>query len=277
MIIRRKRGPYRLLGGAWTLPAVLFLAAFLVAPLVNNSIHAGHAQWGEYQRLLTDPYYLGILGETLWVSAATTALCVLVGYPVAYFMVRFAGRWQGMIVLLLVAPLLTSTVMRTFGWRALLARRGLVNSWLLDWGWISHPSDILNQPIAVYIGLVHVMAPFMVLSIATVLQGLDVRLEEGARVLGASRLRSFLEVTLPLSLDGVTTGSILVFMITNGSFITMLLLGGGKVVTLQLLIYQQFNLTQDVGFAASMGNVLLLLAIVCLTLQLRLVRRRGVV
>jgi len=141
---------------------------------------------------------------------------------------------------------------------------------------IDRPSDILNQPIAVYIGLLHVMLPFMVLSIATVLQGLDIRLEEGARVLGASRLRAFREITWPLSLDGVTTGSILVFMITNGSFITMLLLGGGKVVTLQLLIFQQFNLTQDVGFAAAMGNVLLLMALICLTLQLRLVRRRGV-
>jgi putative spermidine/putrescine transport system permease protein len=274
--MRRRSGPYRLFGGGWTLPVVLFLAVFLVAPLVNNTIHAGWAQWGEYRRLLTDPYYLGILGETVWVSAFTTALCVILGYPVAYFMVRFAGRWQGIIMFLLVAPMLTSTVMRTFGWRALLARRGLMNAWLQNWSLIDRPSDILNQPIAVYIGLLHVMLPFMVLSIATVLQGLDIRLEEGARVLGASRLRAFREITWPLSLDGVTTGSILVFMITNGSFITMLLLGGGKVVTLQLLIFQQFNLTQDVGFAAAMGNVLLLMALICLTLQLRLVRRRGV-
>jgi len=189
--MRRRSGPYRLFGGGWTLPVVLFLAVFLVAPLVNNTIHAGWAQWGEYRRLLTDPYYLGILGETVWVSAFTTALCVILGYPVAYFMVRFAGRWQGIIMFLLVAPMLTSTVMRTFGWRALLARRGLMNAWLQNWSLIDRPSDILNQPIAVYIGLLHVMLPFMVLSIATVLQGLDIRLEEGARVLGASRLRAF--------------------------------------------------------------------------------------
>lgn len=271
---RRHRGPYRLLGAGWTLPAVLFLLAFFVAPLVDNALRNGVAQFAGYRRLLTDIYYLGILGETLWVSLATSVLCLLVGYPVAYFMVRFAGRWKGAILFMLVAPLLTSTVMRTFGWRALLARRGLVNAWLLDWGVISHPTNILDQPIAVYLGLLHVLTPFMILSIAAVLQGIDPRLEESARVLGAGRLRAFLSVTLPLSMDGILTGGILVFMVTNGSFITMLLLGGGKVVTLPLLIYEQFNLTQDVGFAAAMGNVLLLMALLCLLLQMRVVRRR---
>jgi putative spermidine/putrescine transport system permease protein len=166
--------------------------------------------------------------------------------------------------------------MRTFGWRVLLARRGLLNTWLLDWGLIARPANLADDPIAVYIGLVHVLVPFMVLSIAAVLQGVDVRLEESARVLGAGRLRTFLHVTLPLSLDGIATGCILVFVITNGSFLTMLLLGGGKITTLSLLIYQQFNTTQDIGFAAAMGNILMLVAVICFALQFHLLRRRGV-
>lgn len=271
MIRRRRR--FRLLGGRWALPAVLFLVAGFVFPLLDNILRGG-AQLDAYTRLLTDPYYLGILGETLWVSLATSLLCLVVGYPVAYVLVRYAGRWRSAILFLLVAPLLVSTVMRTFGWRALLARHGLVNALLQDWGVVARPPDILNQPVAVYLGLLHVMAPFMILSIASVLQGVDRRLEESARVLGAGRLRAFLFVTLPLSLDGIITGGILVFMITNGSFITMLMLGGGKVVTLPLLIYQQFNLTQDVSFAAAMGNVLLVMALACLALQSRLVGRR---
>jgi putative spermidine/putrescine transport system permease protein len=200
----------------------------------------------------------------------------LLGYPVAYFMTRHAGRWQGLIVFFLIAPLLTSIIMRTFGWRVLFARRGLFNVWLMDLGIIERPLNVLNQPLSVYIGLVHVLLPFMVLSIAAVLQAIDLRLEESARVLGAGRFRAFTSVTLPLSLDGVATGCILVFMLTNGSFVTMLLLGGNSVVTIPLLIYQQFNLTQDVAFASAMGNLLLVTALACLVVQIRLVRRRGV-
>src|SRR3712207_981903 len=145
----------------------------------------------------------------------------------------------------------------------------------MDLGATDRPLDLLNDPFSVFVGLVHVLVPFMVLSIAAVLQGIDRRLEESARVLGASRLRAFLSVTLPLSAEGIATGCILVFMLTNGSFVTMLLLGGGQVVTMPLLIYQQFTMTQDLAFASAMGNVLLLFALLCLALQLRIVRRRG--
>jgi putative spermidine/putrescine transport system permease protein len=229
-----------------------------------------------YQKLLTDAYYTGVLVETFKVATITTLVCLIIGYPVSYFMVRYARRWNALIVFCLIAPLLTSIIMRTFGWNVLFARKGLVNILLVDTGLISRPLDILNQPIMVYIGLVHVLAPFMVLSITAVLQGVDIRFEESARILGAGPLRTFFRVTLPLSLDGIATGCILVFVLTNGSFLTMLLLGGGKVTTLSLLIYQQFNLTQDVGFAAAMGNVLLLFALICLALQARFVRRKGI-
>jgi putative spermidine/putrescine transport system permease protein len=109
-----------------------------------------------------------------------------------------------------------------------------------------------------------------------VLQGIDPRLEESARILGAGRLQTFLRVTAPLSLDGVGTGFILVFMIANGSFVTLLLLGGGSLQTLPLLIYQQFNQTRDIGFGAAMGTLLLVVAVLCLFLQLTLIKRRGV-
>jgi putative spermidine/putrescine transport system permease protein len=277
-----KRNRFRLASGSWALPAVLFLVAFLIVPLVANAIRsvtwgeAALSPWAYYEKLLLDSYYSGIFFTTFKVSLVTTLCTLVLGYPVAYFMVRYAGRWNALILFCMIAPLLTSIIMRTFGWRVLLARRGLINVWATDLGIISRPLDILNDPLVVYIGLVHVMAPFMVLSITAVLQGVDVRLEESARVLGANRWRTFRHITLPLSLDGIATGCMLVFVITNGSFLTMLLLGGGKVQTLSLLIYQQFNLTQDVGFAAAMGNVLLISAMACVALQTRFVRRRGV-
>src|SRR5690606_11066740 len=127
--------------------------------------------------------------------------------------------------------------------------------------------NILDQPLSVYVGMIHVLVPFMVLSIAPVLQRIGPQLEESAAILGAPPHRIFMHVTLPLSLEGVLTGSILVFMLANGSFLTMLLLGGGSVVTMPLLIFQQFNVTHNVAFAAAMGNILLLLSLLCLMVQ----------
>jgi putative spermidine/putrescine transport system permease protein len=226
-------------------------------------------------KLLTDEYYASVLFRTLQISAVTTLACLIAGYPVALFMVRYAGRWSGVIVFLVIAPLLTSIIMRTFGWRVILARKGLWNSALDALGLLGRPVAWSDRDIAVYLGLVHVLVPFMVLSIAAVLQGVDVRLEESARVLGAGRLRTFLHITLPLSAEGIATGCLLCFVLCNGSFLTMLLLGGGRMTTLALLIYQQFSTTQDVGFAAAMGNVLMLAAVICFGLQYLMLRRRS--
>src|SRR5690606_18929499 len=166
-------------------------------------------------------------------------------------------------------------LMRTYGWQVLLARGGMVNTVLLGIGLIDKPLRVIQSPISVMIGIVHILVPYMVISIADVLQGVDRRLEEAASIIGAGHVRSFSNVTLPLSLPGVITGSIIVFMMANGSFFTMLLLGNNSVVTLPVLIYQQFTLVGDAKFTAAMGNILLVLALMCLFLQLRLVRGKG--
>lgn len=262
------------------LPAVLFLAVFFVLPLFDNGMRSVLSEDGgftlsRYISLLTDGFNLGIIGQTVALSAGVTIISIIIGYPVAYFLVRKAGRFAGLIIFLLIAPLLTSIIMRTFGWQVLFARRGLVNNLLVDQlGLLSAPLRLTNSPEIAVAALVHVLVPFMVLSIATVLQGIDARLEESAKILGANRLRTFWEVTLPLSLDGIGTGAILVFMIANGSFVTLVLLGGG-LQTLPLMIYQQFNTTRDFGTASAMSTILLVIAVFCLFLQLRLVRRKG--
>jgi putative spermidine/putrescine transport system permease protein len=234
MARRRRQGPYRVARPLWAVPVFTFLTIFFIVPLAGSiaqGAFGGPAIWTNYTRLFLDPYYFGVLIQTLIVSAVTTLLCLLVGYPAAYVMSRHAGRWNGVILFCLIAPLLTSIIMRTFGWRVLLARRGVLNTILMDTGIISQPLNLIDGPFVVYLSLVHVLVPFMVLSIVAVLRGIDPRLEESARSLGAGRWRAFLSVTLPLSLDGIATGCILVFVLTNGSFLTMLLLGGGKVVT----------------------------------------------
>jgi putative spermidine/putrescine transport system permease protein len=267
------------LGLPWlAFPALLFLLAFFVLPLLQNlSISFTEAAARtDYIKLLTDPYYLRVIAVTLLLSLGVTAICLLAGYPVAYYMVRSSGRWSGVLVFLLITPLLTPIIMRSFGWQVLLSRAGVLNAMLQGLGWISRPLMLLNGPFAGVIGLVHVQIPFMVLSIAAVLQGINPGLEDAARVLGARPWSVFFRITFPLSLDGVATGCILVFMLTNGSFVTLLLLGGGSLQTLPLLVFQQFNTTQDYVMGAVMSNLLLALALVCLFLQLRLIRRQGI-
>jgi putative spermidine/putrescine transport system permease protein len=251
---------------------------FFVLPLLGNfSVSVTEAAGrADYVKLLTDGFYLRVIATTVGLSLGVTLICLLAGYPVAYYMVRSAGRWNGLVVFLLITPLLTPIIMRTFGWEVILARAGLLNSLLRGLGWINRPLMLLNGPAAGVIGLVHVQIPFMVLSIAAVLQGINPGLEDSARLLGAGRWSTFFHITFPLSLDGVATGSILVFMLTNGSFVTLLLLGGGALQTLPLLVFQQFNTTQDYVMGAVMSNLLLVIAVICLFLQLRLIRRRGV-
>jgi putative spermidine/putrescine transport system permease protein len=266
----------------WSLPAAGFLLAFFVLPLAQNAVtslypngFAGGVDLAYYTKLLTDPFYLGVLLETLLLSLGVALASIVIGYPVAYFMIRHAGRWQSLCIFMLLAPLLTSIIMRTFGWRVLLARLGLVNAALRSIGLIDRPIDFLSGPGVAIAALIHVLIPFMVLSIAASLQGVDRRLEEAARLLGAGRFAAFTRITLPLTMDGVATGFILVFMLANGSFVTLLLLGGG-LQTLPLLIFQQFSVAHDFAFAAAMSNILLVAAIACMMLQLRLIRRRGV-
>ncbi|WEX08901.1 ABC transporter permease [Chelativorans sp. AA-79] len=275
------RGGDLLRGAMLIAPAFLFLVAFFVLPLFDNAMRSFAQPDGQgltlarYVQFLTDRFYLGVIVETVVLSGTVTLICILIGYPVAYFLVRKSGRWSGLIIFLLIAPLLTSIIMRTFGWQVLFARRGLVNNLLVqDLGWLERPLQLMNTPAIAIIGLVHVLVPFMVLSIATVLQTIDRKLEESAQILGASPARTFREVTLPLSMDGIGTGSILVFMIANGSFVTLVLLGGGF-QTLPLLIYQQFNTTRDFATASTMSTILLVIALACLYLQLHLVRRKG--
>lgn len=267
-------------GLGWTAPAVVFLLLFFVAPLLDNTVNSlrtGGGGWtlANYTRLIGDPFFRSAMATTFLVSLWATLLCIVIGYPVAMFLVASSRRTATILIFLLIAPLLTSIIMRTYGWEVIFARNGPINVVLMDLGLLDRPLRVLRSPISVMIGLVHILVPYMVVSIASVLQGVDRRLQESARILGAGPIRTFVHVTFPLSLSGVVTGAIIVFMMANGSFLTMLLLGNNTVVTLPLLIYQQFTLVGDARLAAAMGNILLVVAVVCLWLQLRLVRHGG--
>lgn len=262
----------------FALPAILFLAVFFVMPLVDNaarSLAGSEDALSYYARLLSDGYYLRITGATVVLSFGVAVLSLIFGYPIAYYLVNCGKRMESFLLFCLIAPLLTSLIMRTIGWQVIFARTGLFNNALRELGLIEQPLRLLNTPTAVVIGMVHVLIPFMVLSIASVLRGIDKGLPEAARMLGAGRIRTFFTITVPLSLDGIATGLILVFMLANGSFVSLLLLGGGTVQNLPLLIYQQFTVTRDFEMASAVSNILLFVAILCLFLQLRFIRKKG--
>lgn len=258
-------------------PAGLFLCAFFLAPLAWSilvSLRGSAGPAGNYVKILTDAYYLQVLRNTLLLGAGVTLLCALLGYPCAYLIARGNARFARWMVFAVCAPLLVSIVIRSFGWVVLLGRQGLLNS-TLAWLGYSEPLELLNAWPGVTIALVHVLLPYMVLSIASVLVAIPGDLEEAAQTLGASPARTFWRVTFPLSLDGVGTGSILVFMLAIGSFVTVLLVGGERTMILPLLMYQQVTVVGNFSFAAALGNILLVAALIVLYVQAKALHRRG--
>ncbi len=256
------------------LPAGLLIGALLVAPLaylLGYSLHEAvpgrmAVQPGltlaTYVRVLTDTYYLGVMFRTLVLSLGTTAICLLLGFPMAYYLWRAPPRWKGLLTLLVVAPLLISIVVRSYGWMVILGDSGLVNDALTALGLIDQPLEIMFTTTAVTIGLVHVQFPFMVLSILAGLERVDAALLDAAATLGASRGRAILEIAVPLAVPGMVAGVTLVFGLCMTAFVTPALMGGSGARVLTTLIYNQFVTVFDWPVGAAVAAVLLVLCLV---------------
>jgi len=228
-----------------------------------------------YARLVTDSYYLEIIGRTLALGVAVTALTLVIGYPVAFFLARTRSRWRNWLTILVVFPLLLNLVVRTFGWIALLAQNGLVNQALQAVGLTSAPVKLLFNFAGLLIGLTHIFLPFMVLVLIGAIQNIPRDVEDAARVLGASWGSAFLRVTLPLSAPGVLSGSILVFVLTISALVTPRLLGGPTYQVMSTLIFDEF--LQRLNWPAGSAEALFLTALVLLLVFLSgvLARRTG--
>jgi putative spermidine/putrescine transport system permease protein len=257
----------RVLLNFWYLGGPLgFLAVFFLLPLLlllSVSLTEGYpldavASLGSYRELFADAFYRSYLTTTLLFGLTVTVLCLLAGYPLAYFLVRHARRSYRLLLVVVVSPLLVSVVARTVGWSIMLGNDGTVNRFLLFTGLVARPVQILFTPVAATIGMVHVLLPFMVLSLASVLSGMDRSLEEAALSLGADRARVFWRITVPLSLRGVSVGCMLVFLLTIGSYVTPVLLGGGKIRLLAPMIYNQITSVVDWSAGSAMSVMLLL-------------------
>ncbi len=212
-----------------------------------------------FSRLVFDPYYRGIVILTLKVAALTTLLSLLVGYPLAFFLSRTKSAWRGVLMFLVVAPLMTGVIVRTYGWIVVLGSEGMVNRVLLALGAIGKPLQILNTETAVVIALVHILMPYMVFPLFSALAAQDPYLERAASTLGAGKLRSFFEVTLPLSRSGILMGSVLVFTLTAGAVVTPALLGGKDVQMVGQTIYALVLHTLNWPLASALASILVLL------------------
>ena len=265
---------------AWSLlgPGMLWLLLFFLIPLLIMAAYSlmprgtyGGVQPGftlQHYRRFFDPLYLAILQRTLVWSLVCTAVCLLLGYPVAYLVAR-AGRWRAALLFLVVLPFWTSFLVRTFAMIFLLRDSGLVNTVLLRLGLIDAPLTLLYTPFAVLLGLVYGFLPFMILPIYASLEKLDPTLLEAAETLGATPLAGFRRITLPLSLPGVVAGCFLVFIPAMGSFLTSDLLGGAKQLMIGNLIQNQFAAARNWPFGSAASFVVTALVLVAVTVYLR--------
>lgn len=242
------------------LPGLLLLAIAFFIPIGRMLMLSVEGDDGftlaHFQRFLSDPFYLSVLWRTVRLSLVITLICAAIGFPLAYIMARVGPRQRLWLIVLVILPLMTSVVIRTFGWMVLLSRSGLIPELLRDMGLVERNFAIMRTEAAIVIGMVQVLLPFMTLSILGVISRIDVRLEEAARTMGCSFLQTLRSVVLPLAMPGVVAGSLLVFTLSASSFVTPNLLGGSRIQVLAASIYRSVTQTLDWQFAAAQAVIL---------------------
>ncbi len=259
---------------------VLWLGIFFVLPLgllVTYSFltHQGYGnvvwQWtGENYVRLCNPTYVEILLRSVGLALGTTVVCLLLGYPLALWMVTQPRPWRTVFLLLVIIPFWTNFLVRTYAWMVLLGQRGVINSLLMGLGVISEPLNLLFTPLAVWIGLVYGYLPFMILPLYSNLEKFDFSLVLAAQDLGANFGQILYRVLIPLSMRGIGVGCLLVFIPAVGAFVTPDILGGAKSLMVGNLVQNQFLKTLDWPLGAALSVVLMALILLPILLYLRL-------
>lgn len=275
----RKATPWWLSG-----PALLLFAALLVVPLLLTAVlsfnvydpasgtKSGEFTLEHYTLIFTDSYYYGIFWRTLWISALVTLICVVVGAPEAYVLSRMRNPWRSVLLLVVLAPLLVSVVVRAFGWSMLLGPEGAVNGLLRLVG--IGPLKILYTEAAVVIALVHVMLPFMVIPVWTSLQKLDAGVENAALSLKASPFTTLRRIVLPQVMPGILSGSLIVFGLAASSFAIPGLLGGRRLKMVATIVYDEYLSELNWPLGAAIALTLLTANLIVMLSYNRLIEGR---
>ncbi len=252
---------FRLPPAFWLIaPAVLFLALFFVFPLlklVAISLPGGSLEY--YVQIFTTPVFLRVIGETFRVSLIVTVVTVAVAYPYAYAMAHGGRAVQLALTVALLIPFWVSLLLRSFSWIVLLQNSGLINDFLIATGIIDKPLRLIRTPFGVTIGMVHILLPYAVLPLYTVMKKIDLRLMEASAICGASWIKGFMRIYFPLSLPGVMASAILAFTLALGFYITPALLGSPRDMMIAQMIAGQFNEQLNFGLGAALAAVLMVL------------------
>ena len=249
------------------LPALIFLLVFMVIPIVfiiQQSLisEAGAFSFERYAQILTSARDWKAIGLTIGVALLVTGFCELLAYPVAYLMARTKSRsWKTVFYIILVSPLLTSVVIRSFAWIVLLTQNGIINTILIAAGVTEKPLTLLWNLKAVILVYVQVLLPFAVMPLSSAFEEISTDYEKASKSLGMGRVATFFKITLPLTVTGAVSGGVMVFALTAGSYITPLLIGGGRQDFLPVRIYQQAIQLMDLQGAGAYSCVLLIMVL----------------
>jgi putative spermidine/putrescine transport system permease protein len=265
------------------LPLAIFFAIFFVAPLILLfwiSVHTDRQMVGglglnQYAAFLGDRLNLEVLINTLLLGVKATLLCLFAGYPLAWLCTRVSARVQALLIFLVVLPIVTSVVVRTFAWIVILGRRGMVNDAIVALGLSPQPLHLLFSETGVVIVLAQVQMPLMVLPLLTTLQRIDPNLAAASAALGAGSWRTFFKITLPLSLPGVIAGTILTYTACVTAFVTQSLIGGSRLLYMPMMIFQQAMDLQNWPFASAVSVLFMISVLVIVGLLVALSRSRA--
>jgi len=254
-------------------PLALAMLLFFITPLLMLGVVSFYSdtamtQWGSFANWAKtlDGFGLTVLLDTLWLGVQVTALSLVLGFALAWTFLRMPGRLQPLIIFIVMLPLLTSVVVRTFAWIVILGRQGIVNNFLMDLGLIEAPIKLLYTRLGLVVTLANVQLPLMVLPLITALQRIDLNLSDASASLGASEWQTFKKITVPLALPGVIAGCLLTFSAAITAFISQSLIGGGQMLFMPMYLYQQVSALSNFPFAAAISLTFLATVILCVSL-----------
>jgi putative spermidine/putrescine transport system permease protein len=265
---------FRLPPGLLLLPLLGMIALIFVCPLawfffrVFSDIGFA-AVPAMAARIIFSTVVVQAIGLTLWTSLLVTLLCLVIAYPVTYYLTQAKGIGFTLMIIAVIIPYFTSVIVRTYSWMVLLGRTGLVNQVLLALGVIREPLLLMYNQFSILVGMTYILLPYMVLTLYAIMRGIDPNLLRAARSMGASSTAVFFRVHLPLSLPGLVSGSLIVFILAIGFFITPALMGGPADVTLAMLIEREVELTLNWPAAAIMALLLLAVTLMLYALYCR--------
>lgn len=251
------------------IPAIIVIALVVIIPVgwlfyLSFIGDEGQGTLEHYHKMIEYKSYYRVFINTFKVSILTTLICIALGYPLAYFLAQLPVRWAGFFMLAVLLPFWTSLLVRTYAWLVLLQRKGLLNEWAMDIGLWEKPVKLVHNLTGTLIGMAHIMLPFLVLPLYNAMRKIDRDLMQAASNLGATPVKAFWQIYFPLSLPGMVAGSLIVFVLCLGFYVTPAVLGGGRVIMVATQITSILENQFNWGAASSLGVVLLVATLLVL-------------